>query len=808
MKRRTVGRVLIVLILLAGTAALIPDSPIYLPDLVVSRDQYEGKSSRTWARDLDSPDGPTRQQAIFALGTIGEPAGRTAPALAAIMNDDPDPDARAQASLALSKMGGAARQVVPELARALKDPELLVRVNAARTLFQLGADARPAVPALTEALREERNEAAADRFVNTAQEFIALALGRVSAGTADGVGPLVEALRAARTNQVRQTLCRALGEVGPSASAALPVLQEYLASRDSRVREAAEKACQKIEGDRPSARAADRPAVAELPDDEREYLWQVEHHGNVLVKHGFGRLAAALRAADRAALARLLADDFAGTDLADPRRVRAATPFADVERIQDGGRPPAARGRAAFVDRLLEFRRPFATAPNVKLALMTLGPRRRGDLAGPWEGTAQLRLAGEHAPGAPAEAVVALRFEVPPPTEEALAGPGWLRRAGVVQAVTARAPHYLFAEVARERGLDPDRLHDNWTAADLRPNTGGVYVCDFDRDGYLDVLITDVNGYALYRGRPGGRFENVTAAYGLPERAPAVGSSAGATLGPPVAAAAWIDIDGDGWDDLILGDRVFRNDGGTKFTDMTARCNLRLPQDALGLVVADYDRDGKLDLYVTRAAVPQTGAWADGTSSDTAGNMLLHNLGDWRFENVTRASGTWGGGRSSFTAAWLDANNDGWPDLYIGNEFGDGQLLVNTGDGTFAGRALADRPSDFGTMGLAVGDVNNDGHIDIYSANMYSKAGTRVIGNLKPDAYPPALMEKMRRFVAGSQLHLNRGGLKFDQAGPQMQVAAVGWAYGACLADLDGDGFLDIYATAGYISRDRSKPDG
>jgi hypothetical protein len=66
----------------------------------------------------------------------------------------------------------------------------------------------------------------------------------------------------------------------------------------------------------------------------------------------------------------------------------------------------------------------------------------------------------------------------------------------------------------------------------------------------------------------------------------------------------------------------------------------------------------------------------------------------------------------------------------------------------------------------------------------------------------------MRRFVAGSQLHLNKGGLKFEQAGTKMQVAAVGWAYGPCLVDLDNDGWLDIYATAGFASRDRNEPDG
>ena len=91
---------------------------------------------------------------------------------------------------------------------------------------------------------------------------------------------------------------------------------------------------------------------------------------------------------------------------------------------------------------------------------------------------------------------------------------------------------------------------------------------------------------------------------------------------------------------------------------------------------------------------------------------------------------------------------------------------------------------------------------------MYSKAGSRVIANLAPDSYPPDVLQKIRSFVVGSQLHVNRGGLKFEQAGAKKQVAAVGWAYGAALADLNNDGFLDVYATAGYISSDRSQPDG
>src|SRR5262249_23934176 len=145
--------------------------------------------------------------------------------------------------------------------------------------------------------------------------------------------------------------------------------------------------------------------------------------------------------------------------------------------------------------------------------------------------------------------------------------------------------------------------------------------------------------------------------------------------GPPVAA--WVDIDGDGWEDLILCGRVFRNEGGKRFADYTDRCNLRLPRGVTGVAVADYARDGKLALCVARSGRPGEGSWLQGKSGDSKGNHLFRNLGGWRFEDVTRASGALGGHRSTFAAAWLDANNDGWPDLHVINEFGDGVLLVN-----------------------------------------------------------------------------------------------------------------------------------
>src|SRR5262249_585293 len=156
--------------------------------------------------------------------------------------------------------------------------------------------------------------------------------------------------------------------------------------------------------------------------------------------------------------------------------------------------------------------------------------------------------------------------------------------------------------------------------------------------------------------------------------------------------------------------------------------------------------------------------------------------------------------RSCFSAVWLDANNDGWPDLYVINEFGSGVLLINQGDGTFCEQALARGPGDFGSMGVTTGDIDNDGNIDLYVANMYSKTGNRVIGNVDPATYPADLLATMRSFVSGSQLHHNRGKGEFEQLGRAFHVSSVGWAYGPALVDLDNDGWLDLYATAGFVS--------
>lgn len=805
MKRPQVFWLVIAVLALAALGLTLPASPIYLPRLLDRGPQYQGRPLSDWLRELHGDDDAAVQKAAFAVGVIGAEARAAVPRLARLMLDHPSREIRNEAALALSKMDPASEDAVAELARALKDPEPAVRMNATRALFRLRAAARPAVPALIESLNDVENHTNLDTFTHTVRELMARALGRASAGTAEGVPALTAFLEAADSAELRIAAAHALGEVGAEARPAAPGLRNLLRDANSSVREAAAEALELIGADPAGDPKAAEPKAAgdgpeappmELPEAERAYLWEIEHHGNILVKHGFAPLAAALKQSDPAALARLLADDFTGAELREPRRIRASAGLLEVERLQPSAHGSTPIGRDAFIARLMEWRRLFAAAPpNVKFSLMNLGPKVRKQLEGDWEGTALLRLYGDYSPGAPAEAAVILRYELPRPTIEALAQPGWLRGAAVLHVLTAKAPTYLFTEVAQQRGLDIGKVHDNWNAAKFHPATGGAFVCDFNRDGVLDLLITDIQSTTLYQGQFSGRFTDVTSRCGLAKA-------------PPTTLAAWVDIDGDGWEDLILSGQVFRNDEGKRFVDVGKRCNLRLPAGAGNIIVGDYDKDGKLDLYVTRTGTPGSRSWLDDKSSDPRGNYLFRNKGDWQFEDVTRASGAFGGRRSTFTAAWLDANNDGWPDLHVPNEFGDGALLVNNRDGTFTERSLADRPADYGTMGMTVGDVNNDGNIDVYCNNMFSKAGTRVIHNLADDAFPGRVLEKMRRFVAGSQLHMNKGGLTFEQVGTANQVAGVGWAYGACLADLDNDGWLDIYATAGFISKSRDLPDG
>src|SRR4029077_4738423 len=126
---------------------------------------------------------------------------------------------------------------------------------------------------------------------------------------------------------------------------------------------------------------------------------------------------------------------------------------------------------------------------------------------------------------------------VPEPSEENLTKSALVGQTALVPIHDAHAPHYLIRDVSAASGIDTKRLHDNWrpeNKGNLKANTGGVYLFDFNRDGILDILVVDVNGSALYQGLPDGKFRDVTAEVGLP--------TSSDNMAEAVAVA---DLDGD-----------------------------------------------------------------------------------------------------------------------------------------------------------------------------------------------------------------------------------------------------------------------
>lgn len=544
----------------------------------------------------------------------------------------------------------------------------------------------------------------------------------------------------------------------------------------------------------------EEPEVNGLLDAaERNYLWDVEHHANILHDVAFKRTSKALIQADEKALREMLMEGFAAELPAETQATKVDTELVHYQRSRLDDGPPVAADGDQFVASLLALRRLYHQEPKAKVSIMQLSPveGRKGREA-LWQGTCLVRMWGEADPGQPTEVIQQWEIVVPRPDEKVAKEGRWLKSCKVLQTQVSHSNHFLLRPAAEERGVNVKPLWENWTIEDtLKRNTdtGSVSLCDYNRDGCVDMLITDVNGQAFYQGTPQGKFLDRTSEVGL-------------VLPWRGVLVLFADLDGDGWEDLLLGNKIFRNEEGKRFTFVKLCADIGMMPTVTNVSTVDYNLDGKMDLYFVVGGIPKGDSWIEGKSGRANGNQLLKNLGGWKFEDVSKSANAEGGRRSVFTAAWFDANGDGRPDVHVPNEFGNGVLLVNQPDGTFKEVELVKGPSDFGTMGLTVGDFNNDGNIDIYCANMYSKAGNRVIGNLRSDAYPQHIMDLMNAYTKGSQLWKNNGNLTFDRVGPALQVADVGWAYGPCMADLDNDGFLDIHATAGFMSVDPNEPDG
>ncbi len=426
----------------------------------------------------------------------------------------------------------------------------------------------------------------------------------------------------------------------------------------------------------------------------------------------------------------------------------------------------------------------------------------------------------------------------------------------VLKAAAAANDSRRFVDITTKSGI---RFIHNTGAFRKRflPETmgSGCAFFDYDNDGNPDILLVQGKDFPshktrrttlkLYRNNGNGTFTDVTVKAGLDVEIYGMGVAVG-------------DYDNDGWDDLYvtgLGEsRLFHNEHG-RFKDVTAVAGVNNTGFGASAAWLDYDKDGKLDLFVTNYV-----AWTekgdifcslDGrnksycTPEKYNGDScrLFHNLGNGRFEDVTRKAGIWDSTSKSLGVTVIDYDLDGWPDLAVSNDTQPNKLYHNNRNGTFteqavqAGIAFSEDGIARGAMGIDAADFDRSGFPSLAIGNfsnqmigLYHNEGNRFFideapssavgrasllslsfglfffdydldglddlfvanGHIEPE------INRIQPQVAYAELPLifhNEGGKKFREVGSELGFARRLVARGAAYADIDNDGYPDILLT-------------
>ena len=394
-----------------------------------------------------------------------------------------------------------------------------------------------------------------------------------------------------------------------------------------------------------------------------------------------------------------------------------------------------------------------------------------------------------------------------------------------------QAPPTLFTRVpARESGLTfANRIAENDTfnilSFEYVYNGGGVAAADFNGDGLTDLYFTgNTADNRLYLNQGNLQFADVTEAAGV--------SGRGRWCGGVTVA----DVNADGLPDLYISATVrepgslranllYINRGTTSdaaglavptFTEEASTCGLADTSHTTQSVFLDYDRDGDLDLYVLvnemhdrnipNRYLPKV---TDGTGIKN--DKLYRNDGPGpdglpRFTNVTREAGILKEGYGLGVSV-CDLNQDGWPDLYVTNDYVSNDLLwINNRDGSFTDRA-ADylKHTSYSAMGNDVADLNGDGWEDLVTVDMFPENNLRRKAMMPPNNYNAYLNNERFGYLpqfTRNTLQLSRwvddSTLVFSDVGMQAGVAATDWSWSPLAADVDNDGDRDLLITNGF----------
>ena len=321
----------------------------------------------------------------------------------------------------------------------------------------------------------------------------------------------------------------------------------------------------------------------------------------------------------------------------------------------------------------------------------------------------------------------------------------------------------------------------------------GIAVADFNNDGRPDIFAVSKNGpCALYIQTVDFQFQDVARAAGVAV-ADGPSSNTGATA---------VDINQDGWTDIYvsrydLPNLLFINNGDGTFTERAHEYGLDIKDASVHATFADYDRDGFLDCYLVTNILDFT------KSPQGRRAYLFHNDGHGHFTDVTAKSGIWGL-TQGHTALWLDLNHDGWPDIYGANDFETpDRFYLNKGDGSFADVVDERLPHvTYFSMGADAGDLNNDGLVDFIITDMRDRNHAEFMTGMEEIGRGLWEMERVTELIPQymwNAVYLNTGTDHFAEVAHLTGLDATGWTWSARLGDLDCDGRLDVFVTAGMI---------